>query len=194
MPKETNGNRITANHASSLLDKLLDDPRYKFNAVKKIYKVNPPFCEHGNTSTLYLSRSKANFNRAFFKCAKGYDPCPYFQWADEEPNKFTLSQNHPRPGYFAQKPVLPPTPTPTKYKKKKRELKFLPAVKRITSITFPPDEELVAPKRKKGIQGKQENQERDSITITDHRVARREQPRSRYTVYVPRHSKHRTVV
>ena len=120
-------------------------------AVKKVYKENPPFCEHGNTSTLYLSRSKANFNRAFFKCANGYDPCPYFQWADEEPNKFTLSQNHPRPGYFAQKPVLAPTPTPTKYKKKRKmKLGFLPAVKRITSITFPPDEELVVPKRKKG--------------------------------------------
>ena len=80
--------------------------------MKKIYKENPPFCEHGNTSTLYLSRSKANFNRAFFKCSNGigYDPCPYFQWADEEPNEFTLSLNHPRPGYFAQRPLLPPPP------------------------------------------------------------------------------------
>ena len=48
-------------------------------------------------------------------------------------------------------------------------------------------------KRTEGIQGKQENQERD-FTTTDHRVARREQPRSLYTVYVSRHSKHRTVV
>ena len=81
-------------------------------AVKKIFKENPPFCEHGNTSTLYLSRSKANFNRAFFKCSNGlgYNPCTYFQWADEEPNEFTLSLNHPRPGYFAQRPVLPPPP------------------------------------------------------------------------------------
>ena len=116
--------------------------------VKKIYMENPPYCQHGNTSTLYLSRSKDNFNRAFFKCANKIDddPCRYFQWADKEPNKFTLSQNHPRPGYFAQKPVLPSTPT--KYKKK--EMKFLPAVKRITSIILPPDEELVATKRKKG--------------------------------------------
>ena len=122
-------------------------------AVKKIYKENPLFCEHGNTSTLYLSRSKANFNRAFFKCANGlgYDPRTYFQWADEEPNEFTLSLNHPRPGYFAQKPVLPPTPTPTKSKKKRKmKLGFPPPVKRITSIILPPDEELVAPKRKKG--------------------------------------------
>ena len=73
-------------------------------SVKKIYKKNPPFCEHGNTSTLFLSQSKDNFNRPFFKCANGpgYDPCSYFQWADEEPNEFTLSQNHPRPGYIAQ--------------------------------------------------------------------------------------------
>ena len=88
--------------------------------------------------------------RAFFKCANRADddPCRYFQWADKEPNKYTLSQNHTRPGYLAQKPESPSTPTPTKYKNKK-ELKFLPAVKRITSIILPPDEELVAPKRKK---------------------------------------------
>ena len=74
-------------------------------SVKKIYKKNPPFCEHGNTSTLFLSQSKDNFNRPFFKCANGpgYDPCSYFQWADEEPNEFTLSQNHPRPGYICTK-------------------------------------------------------------------------------------------
>ena len=119
--------------------------------VKKIYKENPPHCQHGNTSTLFLSRSKKNFNRAFFKCANRADddPCRYFQWADQEPSKCTLSQNHTRPGYLAQKLESPSTPTPTKYKKKK-ELKFLPAVKRITSIILPPDEELVAPKRKKG--------------------------------------------
>ena len=162
--------------------------------VKEIYKENPPYGQHGNTSTLYLSRSKDNFNRAFFKCANRADDDPfrYFQWADKEPNKFTLSQNHTRPGYLHKKPVLPSTPT--KYKKKK-EMKFLPAVKRITSIILPPDEELVAPKRKKrteGILGKEENQERDSTT--DHRVARREHPRSWYTVYLPRHSKYRTVV
>ena len=54
--------------------------------VKKVYKENPPFCEHGNTSTLFLSRSKDNFNRAFFKCANRAvdDPCSYFQWANEE--------------------------------------------------------------------------------------------------------------
>ena len=81
-------------------------------AVKKIYKENPPYCQHGNTSTLHLSKSKDNFNRAFFKCANRIDddPCRYFQWADEEPNKFTLSQNHPRPSYFSQKPLLPPPP------------------------------------------------------------------------------------
>ena len=118
-------------------------------SVKKIYKENPPFCEHGNTSTLFLSRSKDSFNRAFFKCANRADddPCRYFQWADQEPSKYTLSQNHARPGYVAQKPVLPSSPT--KYKKKK-ELKFLPTIKRTTSIILPPDEELVAPKRKKG--------------------------------------------
>ena len=90
-------------------------------AVKKIYKENPQFCEHGNTSTLYLSRSKTKFNRAFFKCATGlgYDPCTYFQWADEEPNEFTLSLNHPRPGYFAQRPLLPPPPTKIATKRKK---------------------------------------------------------------------------
>ena len=181
-----------AHHASSLLDKLLDDPRYKFSAsdasfiflhrtfrerereraeimnpsylcgfcqtplktfdskgtpsieytvwgneeeekkcpffvkssllkdycsvllyrVKKIYKENPPYCQHGNTSPLFLSRSKKNFNRAFFKCANRADddPCRYFQWADEEPNKYTLDLNHPRDGYFAQKPLLPPPP------------------------------------------------------------------------------------
>ena len=120
--------------------------------VKKIYKENPPYCQHGNTSTLFLSISKKNFNRAFFKCANRADddPCRYFQWADQEPNKYTLSQNHPRPGYFAQKPESPSTPTPTKYKKKKKEIKFLPAVKRITSVILQPDQELVAPKRKKG--------------------------------------------
>ena len=118
--------------------------------VKKIYKENPPYCQHGNTLTLFLSRSKKNFNRAFFKCANRIDddPCRYFQWADEEPNEYTLDLNHPRDGYFSQKPVLPSSPT--KYKKKKKELKFLPAVKWITSIILPPDEELVAPKRKKG--------------------------------------------
>ena len=119
-------------------------------SVKKIYKENPPFCEHGNTSTLYLSTTKKNFYRPFFKCANRADddPCRYFQWADEEPSKYTLSQNHTRPGYIAQKPESPSSPT--KYKNKKKELKFLPAVKRTTSIILPPDEELVAPKRKRG--------------------------------------------
>ena len=80
--------------------------------VKKIYKENPPYCQHGNTSTLFLRRSKKNFNRAFFKCANRADddPCRYFQWADEEPNEYTLDLNHPRDGYFSQKPLLPPSP------------------------------------------------------------------------------------
>ena len=80
--------------------------------VKKIYKENPPYCQHGNTSKLFLSRSKKNLNRAFFKYANRIDddPCRYFQWADAEPNEYTLSQNHTRPDYFAQKPLLPPPP------------------------------------------------------------------------------------
>ena len=80
--------------------------------VKKIYKENPPYCQHGSTSTLLLSRSKKNFNRAFFKCANRADDdlCRYFHWADEEPFEYTLDLNFPRDGYFSQKPLLPPPP------------------------------------------------------------------------------------
>ena len=110
---------------------------------EKDLQEKPATCEHGNTSTLFLSQSKDNFNRPYFKCANGpgYDPCSYFQWADEEPNEFTLSQNHPRPGYIAQKPVQPPSPPHTKFKKKRKmELEFLPDVKRVNRTVLSPDD------------------------------------------------------
>ena len=94
--------------------------------VKQIYKEVPPYCQHGKTATLYLSRTKANFNRPFFKCANNHDPCSYFQWADQEPNEYTLARNHP--SYL---PPPPPSPAAELKKKKKR---FLNPVKQITSI------------------------------------------------------------
>ena len=77
--------------------------------VKQTYKDLPPFCEHVKIATLFLSRTKANFNRPFFKCANSidHDPCSYFQWADQDPNEFTLALNHPRSRYFSQKPPSP---------------------------------------------------------------------------------------
>ena len=139
--------------------------------MKKTYKENSPFCEHGNTSTLYLSRSKKNFYRPFFKCAngRGYDPCRYFQWADEEPNEITLSQNHTRPGYVAQKPVLPLSPWPpikSKKKKRKMEMEFLPHVKRVTSTVLPPDEvERIKRKRKEFKANKKSKKETDTTVL-----------------------------
>ena len=143
-------------------------------SVKKIYKKNPPFCEHGNTSTLFLSQSKDNFNRPFFKCANGpgYDPCSYFQWADEEPNEFTLLQNHPRPGYIAQKPVQPPSPPPTKFKKKRKmELEFLPDVKRVNRTVLSPDDiERIKRKRKEFKANKKNKKETDTTVLQEGNV------------------------
>ena len=144
-------------------------------SVKKIYKKNPPFCEHGNTSKLFLSQSKDNFNRPFFTCANGpgYDPCSYFQWADEEPNEFTLSQNHPRPGYIAQEPVQPPSPPPTKFKKKKRkmELEFLPDVKRVNRTVLSPDDiERIKRKRKEFKANKKNKKETDTTVLQEGNV------------------------
>ena len=143
--------------------------------VKKIYKKNPPFCEHGNTSTLFLSQSKDNFNRPFFKCNNGpdYDPCSYFQWADEEPNKFTLSQNHSRPGYIAQEPVQPPSPPPTKFKKKKRkmELEFLPDVKRVNRTVLSPDDiEKIKRERKEFKKNKKNKKETNTTVLQEGNV------------------------
>ena len=143
-------------------------------SVKKIYKKNPPFCEHGNTSTLFLSQSKDNFNRPFFTCANGpgYDPCSYFQWADEEPNEFTLSQNHPRPGYIAQKPVQPSSPPPTKFKKKRKmELEFLPDVKRVNRTVLSPDDiERIKRKRKEFKANKKNKKETDTTVLQEGNV------------------------
>ena len=143
-------------------------------SVKKIYKKNPPFCEHGNTSRLFLSQSKDNFNRPFFKCANGpgYDPCSYFQWADEEPNEFTLSQNHLRSGYITQKPVQPPSPPPTKFKKKRKmELEFLPDVKRVNSTVLPPDDiERIKRKRKEFKASKKNKKETDTTVLQEGNV------------------------
>ena len=143
-------------------------------SVKKIYKKNPPFCEHGNTSKLFLSQSKDNFNRPFFKCANGpgYDPCSYFQWADEEPNEFTLSQNHFRPGYIAQKPVQPPSPPPTKFKKKRKmELEFLPDVKRVNRTVLSPDDiERIKRKRKEFKANKKNKKETDTTVLQEGNV------------------------
>ena len=108
---------------------------YRF---KQIYKEVPRCCQHDKTATLYLSRTKVNFNRLFFKCANNldHDPCSYFQWADQEPNKYTFALNHLS--------YLPPPPPPlpslaAELKKKKK--RFLNLVKQITSIILP------APKR-----------------------------------------------
>ena len=143
-------------------------------SVKKIYKKNPPFCEHGNTSKLFLSQSKDNFNRPFFTCANGpgYDPCSYFQWADEKPNEFTLSQNHPRPGYIAQKPVQPPSPPPTKFKKKRKmELEFLPDVKRVNRTVLSPDDiERIKRKRKEFKANKKNKKETDTTVVQEGNV------------------------
>ena len=143
-------------------------------SVKKIYKKNPPFCEHGNTSKLFLSQSKDNFNRPFFTCANGpgYDPCSYFQWAHEEPNEFTLSQNHPRPGYIAQKPVQPPSPPPTKFKKKRKmELEFLPDVKRVNRTVLSPDDiERIKRKRKEFKANKKNKKETDTTVLQEGNV------------------------
>ena len=132
-------------------------------SVKKIYKKNPPFCEHGNTSTLFLSQSKDNFNRPFFKCANGpgYDP-----------NEFTLSQNHPRPGYIAQKPVQPPSPPPTKFKKKRKmELEFLPDVKRVNRTVLSPDDiERIKRKRKEFKANKKNKKETDTTVLQEGNV------------------------
>ena len=72
--------------------------------VKQIYKGLPPFCKHDKPATLFLSRTKDNFNRPFFKCANNleHNPCSYFQWADQDPNGYTIALNHTRPGYFSQ--------------------------------------------------------------------------------------------
>ena len=138
-------------------------------SVKKIYKKNPPFCEHDNTSTLFFSQSKGNFNRPFFTCANGpgYDPCSYFQWADEEPNEFTVSQNHPSPGYIAQKPVQPPSPPPTKFRKKRKmELEFLPDVKRVNRTVLSPDDiERIKRKRKEFKANKKNKKETDTTVL-----------------------------
>ena len=143
-------------------------------SVKKIYKKNPPFCEHGNTSKLFLSQSNDNFNRPFFTCANGpgYDPCSYFQWADEEPNEFTLSQNHPRPGYIAQKPVQPPSPPPTKFKKKRKmELEFLPDVKQVNRTVLSPDDiERIKRKRKEFKANKKNKKETDTTVVQEGNV------------------------
>ena len=117
--------------------------------VKQIYKDLPACCQDDSPATLFLSRTKDNFNRPFFKCADKYDqdPCSYFQWADQDPSETILTLKPPRPGYLSQRPLLPPPPpSPApEPKKKKIEMGFLPPVKRITSITLPPDEE---PKQK----------------------------------------------
>ena len=84
-------------------------------------------CQHDKTATLYLSRTKVNFNRPFFKFAINPHPCSYFQWADQEPNESTLALNHP--SYLPPSP--PPPPSPAAELKKKR---FLNPVKQITSI------------------------------------------------------------
>ena len=60
--------------------------------VKQIYKDLPRSCEHDKTAMLFLSRTKANFNRPFFKCASklDHDPCSYFQWKETTPIKVTF--------------------------------------------------------------------------------------------------------
>ena len=74
--------------------------------VKQIYKDVLSCCEHDKTATLFRSRTKAKFSRRFFKCANNldHDPCSYFQWADQDPNEYTLALNHPS--------YLPPPPSP----------------------------------------------------------------------------------
>ena len=93
--------------------------------VKQNYKDGPPCCQHDRTATLHLSRTKAKFSRPFFKCDNNidHDPCSYFQWADQDPNEYTLVLS--KPSY------LPPPSPASKLKKKKR---FLNPVKQITSI------------------------------------------------------------
>ena len=154
-------------------------------AVKPLYKGLPPCCQHDKSTTLLLRRTRDNFNRPFFKCAmkKDEDPCSYFQWADEDPNGTTLDLNYPKPGYFSQRPLLPPSPPAPK----KKKMGFLSLVKRIPSIVLPPDEE---PKQKKltNKKGKKVNPPPPHPQITV--LQRRQYPRSRYTVHAPRHSKH----
>ena len=113
---------------SSLLDDYCSVLLYR---VKPLYKGLPPFCQHDKSTTLLLSRTRDNFNRPFFKCAmkKDQDPCSFFQWADEDPNETTLALNHSRPGYFSQRPLLPPS-TPAL---KKKKMGILPPVKRIST-------------------------------------------------------------
>ena len=91
--------------------------------LKQIYKGLPPFCKHDKPATLFLSRTKDNFNRPFFKCANilEHNPCSYFQWADQDPNGYTLALNHTRPGYFSQKPLPPPSPPPSSPAAKEEE-------------------------------------------------------------------------
>ena len=77
---------------TSLLDEYCSVLRYR---VKQIYKDKPLCREHDKTATLYLSRAKANFNLRFFKSANNLDhhPCSYFQWADQDPNEYTLQSS-----------------------------------------------------------------------------------------------------
>ena len=124
--------------------------------VKQIYNEVPPYCQQGKTATLYLSRTKANFNRPFFKCANNHDPCSYSQWADQEPNDYTLALNYP--SYL---PPPPPSPA-AELKKKKR---FLNPVKQMTSII------LTAPKRthpfkKEPKEPKKKKSKKETTTIT----------------------------
>ena len=85
--------------------------------AKQIYKDVPPCCEHDKSATLYLSRTKANCNRSFFKCANNlhHDPCSYFQWADQEPNEYIVALKHPS--------YLPPPSSPTQPSKIARKPK-----------------------------------------------------------------------
>ena len=151
--------------------------------VKQIYQDLPPFCKQDKTATLSLSKTKVNFNRPFFMCGNNieHDPCSYFQWADQDPNKFTLALNHPRSLYFSQNPP-PPSPE-AKLKKKKRCLDPLKA----TSIILP------VPKRTHQFKKEPKEPKNKKSTARDnhhHCLARRQYPRPWYTVYTPRTLKH----
>ena len=132
--------------------------------VKQIYKDVPPCYQHDKIATLYLSRSKANFNRPFkFAYNLDHDPCSYFKWADQEPDDYTVALNQPN--------YLPP-PSPKKPKGQQQQQKETTPIK-VIYLTMRV-KRMPQFKRAEGAK-EQEKQERQPITAArdhHHRLAR----------------------
>ena len=141
-------------------------------------------------------QNQANFDRPFFKCDNNleHDPYSYFQWADQEPNEYTVALN--QPCYLP--PPLPSPVQPFKITKKKPKSQAATTIERNHThqghlLDNAPQTHPSAQKRAEGAK-EQEKQGQPITAARDrhhHCLARRQQyPRPWYSVYTPRTPKH----